>query len=573
MLTKFGAETANDMEMALNYAESNSRHMPQLAIDICRIALEDQPENIRALKLLSRICVQLELLNPIVDIIREVLNRFKQTPKIENLKDSLQKCGREKGKESNIKSIENVIQSIISVIYSNHGDFLKEQGKIRETAEAYLNSINFDDTDAKIYEKLKIVLEHATITAREDLHLCDLKSMDRIYSFRRTFTYAEKIHAKKTIYLSRNDLNPPVFSIVSPWGPIANHNRSFPLFFHASDVLIRKRAHQIAAFDGDGYFIPSSYLPVHRPDRENPFVSEDRTLGLYRMREPSLTINEPCVIIDSCLQCFAHFMHDYLPYMLLAHAHPETKNYKIIVPSINGNEERFLTYLKIPREKVITWSELTSQIGHDKFLHFSNAYFPIHLPLPVVIEILRKEFNCSDRNKNTSNERKIFISRKPGPNIESRIENEKEISLALEQLGFETVVPELLPINEQVRLFSEARMIIGAAGSGNFSQVWAPRDAAVIILMSEENYKYAVNEVAGYQQVSACLGHMYYRLIYKSLLKTREGEAGTTEVYYKSGDCEKAIHVAAVPYRCDPREVVDLAKFVMEKQNRMVAAQ
>jgi hypothetical protein len=573
MLMESEPEGTNNMELALKYAESNSKHMPQVAIDVCRVALEGQPENVRALELLSRICVHLELSSPIVDIIRKVLSRLKQTNKIKILKNSLQKCEKENSKESNIRSIDNVIKSIISTIYSNQGDFLKEQGKIIETAEAYLQSITFDDSDTEVYQKLKIVLEKANITSREDIYSFDLKAKDTMYSFRHTFKYDEKIHSKQTIYLFRSDINPPVFSIVSPWGPIANNSRSFPLFFHANDVIIRKRAHQIAAFDKDGFFIPSSYLPVHRPNRENPFVSEDRTLGLYSMSRPSLSIDEPCVIIDSCLQCFAHFMHDYLPYMLLAHTHPETKNFKIIVPSINRNEERFLKFLKIPREKVITWPELTSQIGQDRALQFLNAYFPIHLPLPVVIEILRKEFNCSDRNKNTRNERKIFISRKPGNNIESRIENENEISLALEQLGFETVVPELLPINEQVRLFSEARIIIGTAGSGNFSQVWAPRNTAVIILMSEENYKYAVNEVDGYQQVSACLGHMYYRLIYKSLLKTRQGEAGTAEVYYQTDDCEKAIHVASVPYRCDPGEVVELAKFVMEIQNRMVAAQ
>ena len=458
--------------------------------------------------------------------------------------------------------------------YFNHGKALYKQGMLKEAAEAYLNSIEIDASNTEAYTRLGTVLTElkTTYSHQPNQPRTEFKSQSKTYNLCNIFSYDERRYAKQTVYLSDFKISPPVFSIVSPWGPIANNKRSYPLFFNPTNVIIQKNSYQFTIFGEDGCNIPTSYLPAIPFTRENPFVSKDRSFGLFSTHSPSLLVNEPCVIIDSCLQCFAHFMHDYLPYILLAHTHPQTNTCKIILPQINRNEERFLKHLNIPREKIITWADLTAGMDSKTSVKISNAYIPIHLPLPAVIEVVRNAFKCSPDRYSSEHGRKLFISRKPSPNTQPRIENEKELSIALEKIGFETVVPDRLPIDEQIRVFSDARIIIGTAGAGMFSQVWAPKGAAIIVIMNEENYKYAVRETAGYQQVSACLGHIYFRLIYKSLLDTREGTPGATEVIYNSPEGEKRMHVSAVPYRCDPQEVVRLAEFILSQQIRMITA-
>jgi hypothetical protein len=556
-----------EVDRILDYAESKYAAHPALLLGICESVLDEQPGNCRALELLFTRCVAPDTVAAVISVAQKVLPRL---PIPEDLLIPLGLSATLRQGEPDyplLAHLGKVIGLALSTLYGRTGSDLYAQGNYRKAVEAYLKGIEIDGLNTECYGHLHAVLEKYPEAGNS------FRTNRAAYRLHNYFSYNEDTFGEQTVYLCEEGIKPPVFSIVSPWGPIANNCRTFPLFYEARNITLRKSTHQFTIFHENSSIIPTSYLPAVSPTPDNPYVAADRSQALFRVSQRSVGVSEPLVVIDSCLQCFAHFMHDYLPYMLLACRQAETKNCRILVPSINANEERFLSHLGIPREKIITWHELSASYGFPEALELTEAYLPIHLPLPVVIEVIRSAFGCPADSYADGNGRRIFISRKFTPNVPRRIENEDELSNALAAIGFETVIPELLSIEEQVRVFSEAGIIVGAAGSGSFSQVWSPRGAAVVLLMSTENYQYALRENIGFEQVSACLGHSYYRLVYRSLLDTREGTPGAAEVLYRSPDGEEtALHIAAVPYLCDPQEVVELALCAIRQQSRKIAA-
>lgn len=579
--TEVGTGGAADApERAMDSSDTRSM---QHSFAVCAQALGNQPDNAMALGLIESLCRRTGCYDLAVSVLSRTLLEH---PHAVNAHALLAKLLIQSGRgEEAVYSCRQAVafnpQS--ALCYFNLGLALQATGSLKEAVEAYLNSLDLDDTKGEAYEKLKSVLTpviehydragHPLVNGDRPVfqNLPQFRTNSRKFLVRQPLAYDERLYERDTVYLTDHAFIPPVFSIQSPWGPLAHDSRSYPLFLKVRNSVVEKVRHRLVAHDESFTPIPLSYLPVVPLTAQNPFISADRSFGLYGFKEPSHTVFEPCVIVESCLQCFAHFMHDYLPYILLAHTLSETKHFKIAVASINANEERFLEYLQVPRDKIVTFAELTTGRENETAVRFANAYYPIHLPLPVVIEVIRRAFKCSSDERFDKDGRKIFISRLPGPQVIGRIENERLLSETLAKIGFETVVPELLTIEEQVRLFSNARIIIGAAGSGMFSQVWAPRGAVVITLMSQENYRYAIKETEGYQQVSACLGQLYYRLLYNSLLNTEEVTPGSCEVEYDTEGGRQRVHIANVPYRCNPDEIVRVVEAVLHLQQRTVS--
>lgn len=78
--------------------------------------------------------------------------------------------------------------------------------------------------------------------------------------------------------------------------------------------------------------------------------------------------------------------------------------------------------------------------------------------------------------------RKIYIRRKPGG--WRSVANDDEVYSRLAAMGFETARPEGLTLAEQIRLFSEAEIIVGMHGAGLTNLLFAP-DATVLELTGD----------------------------------------------------------------------------------------
>ena len=81
--------------------------------------------------------------------------------------------------------------------------------------------------------------------------------------------------------------------------------------------------------------------------------------------------------------------------------------------------------------------------------------------------------------------RLLYVTRRDARS--RRIVNEEQIVKLLRRLGFEIVCPGELSFSEQIRLFAQARVIIGPHGAGLTNTVFAPQNATLIELFPE-NY-------------------------------------------------------------------------------------
>lgn len=77
--------------------------------------------------------------------------------------------------------------------------------------------------------------------------------------------------------------------------------------------------------------------------------------------------------------------------------------------------------------------------------------------------------------------RRLYVSRRRQTRFR-RLQNEAEVEQVFVAHGFEVVYPELLPHAQQVKLFSEADVIAGAAGSNMINTVFSPQGARIIML-------------------------------------------------------------------------------------------
>lgn len=95
-------------------------------------------------------------------------------------------------------------------------------------------------------------------------------------------------------------------------------------------------------------------------------------------------------------------------------------------------------------------------------------------------------------------DRRIFLARRTGRNIG----NADEIEAALANAGFEIVDPERLTFLEQVRLFREAHLIVGAMGAAFSNLIFCRPGTKVLALASPFTKKYCLQ--SNLAQFSGC---------------------------------------------------------------------
>jgi capsular polysaccharide biosynthesis protein len=94
--------------------------------------------------------------------------------------------------------------------------------------------------------------------------------------------------------------------------------------------------------------------------------------------------------------------------------------------------------------------------------------------------------------------RRLYVSRADAPS--RRVENEAEVRALLERHGFEVVEGSGMPFAEQLRVFSEASVIVGPHGAGLVNS-FAARDATLIEMMEPRYLNgcyYALADAAGH---------------------------------------------------------------------------
>lgn len=101
------------------------------------------------------------------------------------------------------------------------------------------------------------------------------------------------------------------------------------------------------------------------------------------------------------------------------------------------------------------------------------------------------------------NNQKIFISR--GSALDrSDLELEKSIMNYLEPSGFHAIDPSMFSVQEQISIFSEAKIIVGLHGGALANMIWCAPGAQVIEIF---NHPYRTHD---FVRLSAACNHRYF---------------------------------------------------------------
>lgn len=198
-----------------------------------------------------------------------------------------------------------------------------------------------------------------------------------------------------------------------------------------------------------------------------------------RLKLPPLAhLDESVAVLTTCYSnFFFHWMFDSLPRLRLL-AESGVAWDRIIAPRQTRFQRESLELLGLNDKRVIS----------DGGRHIEAARLIVPTmpglsgnPPRWVCDFLRENFLKHVRRQ-AQPDRRIYISREREGT--RRVVNEAALVELLKRNGFEIFFPEDLSFVEQVELFANARIVMGAHGAGLSNLVFCPKGAAVIELFS-----------------------------------------------------------------------------------------
>ncbi|MDK2831284.1 MAG: hypothetical protein PWQ75_1036 [Methanolobus sp.] len=163
--------------------------------------------------------------------------------------------------------------------------------------------------------------------------------------------------------------------------------------------------------------------------------------------------------IASCSTDYFHWIFDIFPRLKLLEDVIDKIDFLIVPKSINEMQIEMLNSIGIAEDKLLKIDNRTHFICENLFV----PTLPVRkLMMPKwACDFLRETFtphNVFEKH------RKVYISREDA--VYRKILNEKEITNYLQNIGFEIIQMASLPFKEQVRVCSEAKIIVSPHGAG-----------------------------------------------------------------------------------------------------------
>ena len=170
-------------------------------------------------------------------------------------------------------------------------------------------------------------------------------------------------------------------------------------------------------------------------------------------------IDDPCIFLGS-RQNYGHWFQDYLSKFYIIEKFEHLKDMPIIFGKLKDFQKESLEILGIDKRNII---ELSPPDGKRCSLYkFKKVFIPSNIPSGVGKSFLYKRFVKQIPQENRK--RRLYLSRK-NDGDRRRVYNEEEVSLWLERLGFEIIIPEVLSTKDTIEIFSQAEMIVSSMGA------------------------------------------------------------------------------------------------------------
>jgi hypothetical protein len=259
---------------------------------------------------------------------------------------------------------------------------------------------------------------------------------------------------------------------------------------------------EVKVFAGTDLIILKDTVLYDEIDREKLGVYSLKTKRIYNLSKEFITVSVP-TYIEKIEEPAIHFAKDYSfnYYHWLLEALPRLSLIEGLEPDIPllvdediaPQSLEALQILNKPARKLIKLSANKSYIV--KKLYYPSPLSIIHdnYDMPdfckdvilskIAINFVRTRALEAYQIKQDIPYRKIYISRKNSDN--RQLLNSIEIENKLVCHGFEIVFPEHMSFFSQVKMFSQAKIIIGQCGAGMTNMIFAPKDCRSFIMIGD----------------------------------------------------------------------------------------
>ena len=233
-----------------------------------------------------------------------------------------------------------------------------------------------------------------------------------------------------------------------------------------------------------------------RYDLKNPYIqyanNNDMTVNYLNQIKP--LIQEGIHFCNDYSYNYYHWLIECLPRLYILDQFPHLDNVPLLIDE--GLTAQQLDALKIVNSRKHPLITLKKGCAYSvkklmmpvmpTVIHY-NYYSPVAfdkdvLISPTAIHYVRNTIFQSLGFTTSKGFRKLYISRKQSDY--RRLLNLEEIERFMVQRGFEIVFPEALTFANQVKLFSQAQLVVGQSGAGITNLMFCPENCKALILIN-----------------------------------------------------------------------------------------
>ena len=230
---------------------------------------------------------------------------------------------------------------------------------------------------------------------------------------------------------------------------------------------------------------------------------------------------------------FFHWMFDVLPKLAIVEKHYNLKNINYyLCPDLNKWQLQSLNLIGIKKEQCLS-SVKYRHVKVDKIITVSHPWLRSkHIVKDIEnLPLWISKWLKSKYLKNKSNKKKfkkIYIDRSDVVSNARKIINENKLKKLLKKNGFLFIKLANLNFQDEIKLFNQAKIIIGLQGAGLTNLVWCNKKTKIIELRS----KFA-NKL--YENLAKQNRLNYHKIVSKPLEKniTSHSVSGTLKVDLK----------------------------------------
>jgi capsular polysaccharide biosynthesis protein len=200
---------------------------------------------------------------------------------------------------------------------------------------------------------------------------------------------------------------------------------------------------------------------------------------------------------------WAHFLAQYYPKMSFLNDLPKLEEIDLIIPKNTDPHIKYLIEYELNNYPHIGILEvdIESEIVCEKLYHVSLGTFlgdDGYFPTPFAILISNSTIKFWNKKamelvpKDAKQYRRIFIGRTGFRNLK----NYNEVLDFFIDKGFEEIFPHLLNIEEKIKIFSEAKYIVGPASSGFTNSIYSQSGTKILAFIN--SFRYLDTLLAGF---------------------------------------------------------------------------